>query len=235
MGKTAKLAGTKAHTRYVVEVDGEKRQVPGVTTVTRLHGGSKEVLIKWANQQGLEGNDVAKVKDKAADIGTCAHYLVECYLKQVEPDLSLYSPDTVGMAENACLSYFEWEKNHDVEVLLTEGQLVHDRLFFGGTIDLYAMVDGVLSLVDFKTGSGIYPEHLYQVAAYKELLEHNGNPVEAVRILRIGRDENEGFEDKLIPNAELALRWRGFTALLDLYNVEKEIRQGKAALKKGAK
>lgn len=232
MAKTAKLAGTKAHTRYVVEVDGEKRQVPGVTTVTGLHGGSKEVLIKWANNQGLEGIDVAKVKDKAADIGTCAHYLVECYLKQVEPDLSLYSPDTVGMAENACLSYFEWEKNHDVEVILTEGQLVHNGLFFGGTIDLYARVDGIHSLVDFKTGSGIYPEHLYQVAAYRNLLVVNGYTVDSVRILRIGRDENEGFEDKLVPNSELDLRWKGFRALLDLYYVEKEIRQGKAKLKK---
>jgi len=73
---------------------------------------------------------------------------------------------------------------------------------------------------------------LYQVSAYKKLLERNGYTVESVRILRIGRDENEGFEDKLISNTELELRWRGFLALLDLYYVEKEIRQGKAKLKK---
>lgn len=68
-----KLSGTKAHQRYYLE-DGTL--AVGVTTVVGIL--SKPALVKWANKLGLEGTDVTKYVDKTAEIGICAHYLVQC-------------------------------------------------------------------------------------------------------------------------------------------------------------
>jgi hypothetical protein len=43
---------------------------------------------------------------------------------------------------------------------------------------------------------------LYQVAAYRQLLVENGHEVEAVGILQIGRNADEGLSEKIITNSE---------------------------------
>ena len=115
----AKLNGTKAHTRYYTK-DG--KQVPGTTTVLNLL--NKPQLVKWANNLGLQGIDSSKYRDKAADIGTCAHLLVQCHLSGEKPDLSLFSKDTIDQAENALISFFEWEKSHEIKPIELEKPLV---------------------------------------------------------------------------------------------------------------
>lgn len=63
---------TKAHTRYRTK---SGMIVPGVTTVLSLL--AKPALIYWAWNLGMQGEDYRKIKEKAADIGTVTHYLVE--------------------------------------------------------------------------------------------------------------------------------------------------------------
>lgn len=218
MTKSMKLKGTKAHQRYRT-TDGVI--VPGVTTVCGLL--AKPFLIKWANRMGLEGIDTTKYVDKAARIGTCAHEMVQEHLGGSEVDHSLYSSDEIDLAENALISYFEWEKNHDMETHLIESQLVSDYHRYGGSIDWYGLMDGKLTLCDLKTGKAIYDEYALQVTAYKRLLEENGHPVEQVRIIRIGRDATEGFEDRVFDELFLDTALRIFDDLLDVYYARKII------------
>lgn len=211
----------KAHQRYYITVDGKKVRVPGATTITGVIDKSR-FLIPWANELGLAGIDATKYRDQTAVIGTCAHYLVECDLTGAVPDLSEFSPEVIDKAENALISWYEWQKNHTVEPLIIEGQMVSERYRFGGTIDLYGLVDGVPTLLDFKTSKAIYPEHRIQVAGgYSLLLDENGYEHDVVRILRIGRDESEGFEDHTITNVEACRR--AFLAARDLYESLKEV------------
>lgn len=188
---------SKAHTRYKL-ADGT--QVPGTTTITGIL--AKPALIKWANNLGLRGIDSTKYRDEAGVIGTLAHYLIQCHIQQTEPDLSGYAPDQIDAAENAVISYYEWEAQHNPKPIHCEIPLVSEVYRYGGTIDLYAEIDGQYWLVDFKTGKALYPEMWYQVAAYEQLLLENDYPVDGVRILRIGRDENEGFEDQVLRERE---------------------------------
>ena len=51
----------------------------------------------------------------------------------------------------------------------------------------------------------------------------NGYPVDDVFILRIGRDEGEGFEEHKVD--KLDLRWNVFWHLLNVYDLEKQIRR----------
>ena len=211
---------SKQHTVYKT-ADGKR--VPGVTTILGVL--AKPALIAWANRLGLEGIDSTRYTDKCANIGTLAHYLVMCHLKKVEPDaeyLREFSQLDMDIAENSILSFLEWEKHHTIELIDCELPLVHEELLYGGTSDIYAKVDGVKSLVDLKTGSGIYDEHYYQIASYRLLRLSHGYPVDKCIILNIPRQETEEFQYKEYTNFELGEKI--FLHCHGIYNLQKEKR-----------
>jgi hypothetical protein len=210
-------SSAKAHTVYKT-ADGTR--VPGVTTIVGLL--AKPALVGWANRLGLEGVDCTKYKDEAADIGTLAHAMVQAHLQGTELDKADYSPKQVDLAENCFLSFLEWEKQHKIAVINCEKPYTSDGMRYGGTIDCLCELDGELTLLDFKSGTAIYPEYLVQLAAYAELLKEYGCEVQKCRILRIGRDETEGFEERVITD------WRKyfevFESLLNIYNLKRELK-----------
>lgn len=208
---------SKAHTIYKTS---EGKRVPGATTITGLL--NKPYLITWANRLGLEGIDSTKYRDEAANIGTLAHAMIQAHLEGETLDFNEYSPLDVDLAENAVISYFEWEKQHIVEPIMCEVPLVSDSDLFGGTIDCYCNLDGVPTLLDFKTGKAIYDEYFVQLAGYKELLEQHGCPVEQCRILRVGRDETEGFEERTVTDTKKYFQI--FKNLLEIYYIKKELK-----------
>lgn len=204
---------SKSHTRYYSR---NGTMLPGVTTVLGVL--NKQALVPWANKLGLAGIDVRNYVDTLAQIGTIGHEMILCHNKHIKFEPDGYSPDLIDKAENAFLSYLTWEKSKWIEPLESEKQLVSEKYGYGGTIDFYGLIDRVLTLKDFKTGKAIYPEHLYQVAAYRQLLEENGFKVEAVGILQIGRDETEGFSEKTI--TDTTREWKIFRHCLELYKLK---------------
>jgi hypothetical protein len=84
-----------------------------------------------------------------------------------------------------------------------------------------------MTLLDFKTSSGIYDDHLYQVAAYWRLLAESGHDVQGVRILQIPRDGG-GPQEHRLTGEECLAAWKVFQAALVLY-------RARAAFKAGAK
>jgi len=193
----------KAHTTYKDKGGG---RVPSVTTI--LDVLAKPALIPWANRLGLRGIDSSKYVDEKAAIGTLAHKMICGFLTGsmiVEPtpftieDVSFDFPDyTANQMEMAhlCFEKFrEWYSENDIEFILSEAVFVSEEYKYGGTIDFYCKLNGKYALVDFKTSKAVYSEHFIQLAAYEQLLVENGREVDGCRILRIGRDEDEGFEE----------------------------------------
>ena len=214
-----KIAAQKAKTHTVYKsADGTR--LPGVTTVLGVL--NKPALVPWSNKLGLQGIEVGKYVDALAQVGTVAHELVLCHHKGVKFDASPYAPDIVDKAENCLLSYLEWERGHEVEPVHCEVGFTSPTRHYGGTVDLVAKIDGVLTLADYKSSKALYDEHIYQTAAYYQLLIENGVPVEAVRILRIGREETEGFEDKPVTQRQLALGAEIFNHCLAIYRKKSE-------------
>lgn len=207
---------SKAHTIYKLK-DGTR--VPSTTTVLSVL--NKPQLVQWANRMGLDGIDTNKYVDAAARIGTLAHYLVQCDMTGEKPDLSEYGKMEIDKAENALLSYYEWKKSKVIEPIVNELPLVSEQYKYGGTIDCYCKINGDIWLLDFKTGKAIYSEMLIQLAAYRQLLNENGYPVEKARILRIGRDETEGFEERAI--TDFSKHWELFQHCLAIYQLKKAI------------
>jgi len=214
-----KMTGrVKAHTRYRT---ANNSIVPGVTTITGIL--NKPALVKWANNLGLQGIDSSKYVDEKASIGILAHYMIECHAKNEKPDMGDYTPNQISLAENSVIKYLDWEKENELKVIGVEMKLVSESLKFGGCCDIYAELNGKKTLIDLKTSKGIYPEMITQVAGYKRLLEENGHAVEDVRILRVGREESEGFEDHRA--TMLNLHDQRFLCCLEIYTINKLLRK----------
>jgi hypothetical protein len=170
----------------------------------------------------MKGIDYRKFRDDKADIGTLAHQMIVDYFNKVETDTSEYSKGQIDLAENCLLSFWEWEKGHKIEVIMAEAPLISTEYGYGGTIDCFCNLDGQPTLLDFKTGKAIYPEFFYQLAAYEQLLAEAGKLIDGTRILRIGRDADEGFEERSV--GKLDKQFEIFKHCLAIYNLKKEVK-----------
>ena len=206
----------KAHQVYKTK-DGQR--VPGVTTILGIL--DKPALKYWANKIGLLGIEVNKYVDELADIGTLTHYRVECEFAGRQADLSDYSANQINLSDNSMLSFYDWQKAHKIEPISNELQLVSEEYGYGGTCDIYCLLDGKKTLIDLKTGKAIYDDHLLQVSAYRFLLIENGYEVEETRILNIPRAENEEFMERKLadPDAYFEI----FIYCKKIYDLKKKI------------
>lgn len=209
----------RAHIVYKLE-DGTR--VPGVTTILGVL--AKPLLYKWHNTMGLEGIDTAKYADASAEAGRAAHAMIQCHLIGEEFDGSEYSADMLSLAENAYLKYLEWERPQKIEEVMSELPMVSEIHRFGGTIDLYCKLNGVPTLIDFKTSSsGVWPEMKHQAAGgYRLLLEEHGFTVEKILIIRTGRSENMDFDVHEV--GDWPIHTDIFLKCRALYDLQKRIR-----------
>ena len=215
---------SKKHKAHIIYKLASGKRVPGTTTITGSLGWSKHVLINWANRMGLQGIDTAKFVDDKSKIGTLAHSMVTDYLQGKKTETSDYSKNQITAAENSALSYFEWAKGKRFKPILIEQPLVSEAYLYGGMADIFAEVDGLPELIDLKTGSGIYPEMLIQVGAYRQLLVENGHPVDSVRILNIPRTGDESFVEKRVSQKHCLTAWAIFKNCLNIYQLKKNLK-----------
>jgi hypothetical protein len=209
----------KAHTIYKL---ANGKRVPGVTTILGVI--NKPALVKWANNLGLQGINSSVYVDETARIGTLAHEMIQEYLGGPKWEREAFTSEQIDLAENAVLSFHEWERVNGYKMTTEhiELPLVSEEYRYGGMIDWYGDIDGKKWLVDIKTSKGLYPEHVYQVAAYWAMLIENGFKVDGVRLLRVGRTEDEGFEDHVLDVPRLMDAWTVFEAALELYRAKQK-------------
>jgi hypothetical protein len=219
MEKT-KLVRNAPHQKYHL-ADGT--QVPGGSTICKI-GDDAGALIHWAWNLGREGKDYRKERDKAADIGTVAHFLIECFLNNQVADLSDYGQEDIDKALMCYNKFVDWWDGQRLRKVYTEIQLVHEEVRYGGTIDMIAERDnGEFVLIDFKTSKKISDSYWRQCAGYAQLFNFNNpqmvskpyNEIKSHAIVRIGKEEEGDFE--VIWREDLSKEWFVFQKQVDLY------------------
>lgn len=224
--------GRKVKT-HITYKNAKGERLPGVTTILGILG--KPALIHWSWDLGCKGIDYKTFRDDKADIGTLAHEMILCHLKKETPDTSYYSQNQIDLAETCFIKYLDWEKDKTIEPILLEKPLVSELHQYGGTIDNYCLLNGIKTLIDYKTSKAIYEENFMQISAYawlilenileKDTYEDSFLPIENRIILRVGRNEQEGFEVKNINN--IIKYFEIFKNCLNIYNLKKEIKEVK--------
>lgn len=165
------------------------KRVPSVTTVIGVI--AKPYLVAWGNKLGLQGINSTEFVNEAAGAGTIAHAAIEAAFKGVPMDPALiaeFSDEERAAGRIAWANFKKWRATHEVEPIFLERQVVSETMRVGGTVDLYARVDGRRCVVDFKTSERVYESHLVQLAAYRALLEETGHEVDEVRVVLVPRE-----------------------------------------------
>lgn len=209
-----KLDRHKEHQKYFLS-DGT--QVPGGSTISKI-GDDAGALIHWAWKLGCEGKNYRDVSKEACDIGTLAHFYIECFLNNQVADLSDYTQEERDKALVCYHKFLEWWETQDLEVVATEIQLVNELYRYGGTIDLIAKrKNGDHVLLDFKTSKKISESYWRQAAGYAWLWEANNKqaPITDHAIVRIGKEEEGDFE--VVWKDDLSKEWEVFQKQVDLY------------------
>lgn len=180
-------------------LNGEK--VNGVTTV--LQRLNKPALIYWSANMAakhieatlrpgisldeVEIKQLAKdalwahrnTRDGAADMGTWVHQFIQDFVEGKNPQEAV-NPQL----SKATKSFKDWYKTINVKNQDCEKRLCSPTLKLAGTVDMICELDGKLTIIDWKTGSGIYPEMLLQMAAYALMYEEEfGQTVEQVGVV----------------------------------------------------
>jgi hypothetical protein len=204
--------------RHFYEVNGVV--VPSVSSILSVI--AKPNLVAWARRTALEkvrellegglSVEVAlslaemepeRVRDLAAQRGGLAHDAIACALMG-KP----YPPEWEPWVK-AARSFLA---DYGLRLVAAEQVLVSKRHGFAGTCDLITCgADGVLTLVDWKTG-GIWPEAALQLGAYAIALEEmTGRPVGEAYVVGL-REKGYGEKRVFLPQAR-----EGFLACLTLW------------------
>jgi len=201
-------------------------RISGVTTIIGGNlGWNKQPLMYWAWKEGSEGRHFRDTSQKAADAGTIGHYLIDCDIKGIKPDLSQYSQELIDKAETCYLNFLEWKKMVNLKVETTEINLVSEEYQYGATPDCIGILVDKLALVDWKTGNGVYPDMLLQLAAYRVAWEENycDKPlVGGFHLLRIGKEDASFHHHHW---AALPEAWEAFKHCLALHNLQKILKK----------
>lgn len=206
---------------------------PGASTISGML--EKPALVHAAWKLGTEGKDYKKVWGAAADIGTIAHEMIECYIKGKAFDSAEYVKADVDKAENAYLAFLEFEKHlPKYRTAISEGipmgndeffaKNVSEKYLYGGIIDWVIEIDETkeLWMFDFKSAKAIYDEHIYQTSGYFNLF-HECNPgkkLSRLYLLQLGKEDGT-FQDHLIDTKKIEWAWGIFWHLLQIYWIKK--------------
>ena len=173
--------------KHVYRDDKSGLPVRGVTSVLKVL--NKPALIQWSANMAasyvLENlpaeNDLSMIEKicheaktahrrftkDAADIGTAVHKFAENTLRDGKAPTTPKDEKTA----NGCKAFLEWFQAHKIEPIHLEQMVFHPDWWYAGTADFYGKIDGGLCVLDFKTSSGLYIEHILQIAAYTAALE----------------------------------------------------------------
>lgn len=203
--------------------------IPSVTTVWSIL--EKEGLNNWKIGQAIEicyetedCKDLdaykrvvtSKLKnrlDEAPNLGSNIHAAIELYL------------DRGGKLDHAYKEYINAVllnlSKRDYEIVKCEQTIAKKELGYAGTVDLIVNLNGVRTVVDFKTCNSIPKKpkegHAEQVAAYMKLCGAEAG----INLYLSTSQPGESFE-YIYTQKEMKKAWKRFSACLDMWTLLKD-------------
>jgi hypothetical protein len=141
-----------------------------------------------------------RAREQAATIGTAVHAGIEWHLRTQLGEDAGAEPLLPEPAAWAVESWKDWAKSVALEPLALERVVYCEDCGYAGTMDLYARVKGIPTILDWKTGRAIYPEALLQNVAYRHAAARLGMPAGQGLIVRLPkRLDDPAWEAMAVP------------------------------------
>jgi len=154
--------------------------------VLGLPGARDPEFVLSAVAEAVTGVKAAdRERQKAAVIGTAIHAGIEWHLRTRLGEDAGLEPRLPEAAIWAVESWKDWAQSVNLQPLAIERAVYCELCGYAGTLDLYARVAGVLSVIDWKSGKAIYPEAFLQNVAYRHAADRIALPSEQGLIVRL--------------------------------------------------
>ncbi len=171
-----------------------------------LESMTKEEAVSWAFAAGNMRKNASLYgkRDKAGEIGTVAHAILAARKKGFEIDNSNIQEEVWKLALECVRSHDKTFEGQKIETVLFEKDFVSETHRYGGTLDDLSLINGELTLSDYKTGKDIYETNFIQAIAYVKLaLEQilNGKqlyPVKRVIVVNMPKTKGDNFAIKSV-------------------------------------
>ena len=160
-------------------------------------------------------------KQTALTIGTAVHAGIEWEVRRALGEDAGPSPVLPDPAVWAIESWKDWARSVALEPLAIERTIYCERCGYAGTLDLYARVRGVLTVLDWKSGKAIYPEALLQNVAYRHAAARRGLPAAQGLIVRLPKLVNDPAWEVMAVPETLAIE--DFQAALALWRWQRRM------------
>ena len=152
-----------------------------------------------------------EVLDRAAQRGTAIHNAIENYIEFGVRDIP---PLYAGYFE----AFIQWWERRKPEPLALEKRVYHKILRYAGTADLICMIDGRLTLVDYKSSAQINKKLCaVQLEGYDRAFESHRVEIEQRFILHLS---SEGYQEAAFQRS--AKCWSVLSSLLTVRNYMNE-------------
>lgn len=194
-----------------------------------------------------------EAREHGASVGTYVHQQIKMVLSPGwEPDVDEAVEPTIE-GEMAMDCFREWwaSMEDDWEPLLVEQMVVHPNGKYCGTFDLLLKERGgdasapKMRLIDWKTSNqsgsnpcAVYPEYLFQIAAYVEAVEASPEFPDIQNIYdaaQISLGKNGRLVETVIDKADLLVYVDAFHKLADIFPVYREMERTIRAFNKAEK
>ena len=131
-----------------------------------------------------------RLSKEAMDLGTRVHERAENWANK-----EIGRKDVIEMLkmENteerlSCSALLEFFEKYKLEPIELEGKCFSVKENFAGTVDYIGKMDGVMTVLDYKTSKAVYEGYLPQVSAYAEAKKEEGYDIKQVAVVRVGKD-----------------------------------------------
>ncbi|HEY1872511.1 MAG TPA: hypothetical protein VGG71_15710, partial [Chitinophagaceae bacterium] len=166
-----------------------------------------------------------------------AHKIIENYIIDAvqNHDGIVQEPGQINATDdkiqNCVSAALKWMYEHNVVWQKTETIIYSKEYNYAGTMDGLALVDGIQSVVDWKSSNYLFCDYCYQVAAYQNAYEEeHGIEIKDRWILRLGKETSEFEPWRLTPDC-FHDDFRGFTDCLRLSEIHKKVEARMKAIK----
>lgn len=217
------------------------------TVLDSWHDDPEEKIADWVAWQGFKWRET---RDRAAEIGTHTHQMIEDCLKLVQmgeisfADVgkAIHSFQTisagfqrvpVALRETVMrcfMGFVTWAARFpSLKVISLEETIIDRKLKIGGTCDFKGIVDWGEGpkrlLLDWKTSSKTHRKHKVQIGAYSHLHKvkyPNDPPFDFYGVIRFDR-EMGGFEEHYTNADDIVKDERFFLKLVELHHMSKDL------------
>ncbi|MDG2091941.1 MAG: preprotein translocase subunit TatA [SAR86 cluster bacterium] len=207
-------------------LDSTGTPVPSVTTVLSNTSTKSDGIDKWRKRVGdIEADRIIK---QSTDIGTAVHEALEAYLKKEEWDIFDISISDQNISKKISQKFIADGLNTLNEIWGLEVGLILDGLY-AGTADCIGLVNGVPSIIDFKTAKKIkrrewIEDYFLQGCAYANA--HNvmfGTNISQIVILMVDRDlVFQAFTVKTAEFNVLTRKWKNKLIQFDTQKIKEK-------------